>query len=99
MPLTPIRWRTGAPLGRSSTLYQFVREFLWRAGGHCSRDELLAAMLGDPAVRERLERGQGFGRLLTNMQHSGEVVVDNRTIKATPRGLRRGAPGDFGLQT
>ena len=88
--LTPIRWRRGAPPGHPGSLYQAVREHLWRVGGTCTRDELLEVMLSDTAVRKRLLEGQGFSRLLTNMRHSGEIMLQGEIIKATSRALRRG---------
>ena len=92
--LTPIRWRSGAPPGRSGSLYQFVREYLWRAGGSCTRAELLTAILENEAVRTRLGTSQGFTALLSNMRHSGELMYDGEIIRATARALRRGAPLD-----
>lgn len=92
--VTPIRWRSGAPPGQAHSLYQFVREYLWHAGGSCSRAELLTAMSKDGAVRKRLAKSQGFLALLTNMRHSGELICDGETVRATSRALRRGAPSD-----
>lgn len=74
-------------------MYQFVREYLWQAGGSCPREELRAAMLRHPAIRERLNGSQGFGRLLVNMRHSGDVELDGDMVTATSRSLRRGVPG------
>ena len=90
--MTPIRWRSGAPPGQAHSLYQFVREYLWHAGGSCSRAELLTAMSKDGAVRTRLANSQGFLALLTNMRHSGELVFDGEAVRATLRALRRGTP-------
>ena len=89
-PLTPIRWRSGPPPGQHSSLYQVVRKHLWRMGGACSRDELLTLMLDDPSVGKRLQEGQGFVRLLNNMRHSGDVLLEGQIVRATSRALRRG---------
>ena len=89
--LTPIRWRAGAPAGKSGTLYQFVREYLWQVGGSCSRNELLAAMLEVDWARQRLGESQGFISLLDNMRHSGEVLCEGEIVRSTTRALRRGA--------
>lgn len=88
--LTPIRWRIGPPPGHSGSLYQAVREHLWRVGGSCTRDELLEVMLSNTALRNRLFEGQGFSRLLTNMRHSGEILLEGELVRATSRALRRG---------
>ncbi len=93
--MTPIRWRSGAPPGRAQSLYQFVRQYLWQAGGSCSRAELLAAMSRDEAVRTRLTNSQGFLALLTNMRHSRELILDGQMVRATDRALRRGAPSEL----
>lgn len=98
-PLTPIRWRTGAPAGQRGSLYQVIREHLWRLGGTCSRDELLKLMSSDASIRKRLHEGQGFARLLTNMRHSGEVLLDGKIVRATHRALRRGASKSDALNT
>ena len=89
--LIPIRWRTGPPPGQRGSLYQVVREHLWRLGGSCSRDELLTLMWRNRSVRRRLQEGQGYVRLLNNMRHSGELVLEGKTVRATARALRRGA--------
>ena len=87
----PIKWRAGPPPGNESSLYQFVREHLWRHGGTCSRDALLTAIQQDPAARSKLEHSRGFSSLLSNMRHSGEIETDGDLVSATPRALRRGA--------
>ena len=85
----PLRWRTGPPAGRGESLYQFVREYLWRENGSCHRDELLAEMKRHRRVRERLESSRGFASLLSNMRHSGQIELDGDLVRATPRTLRR----------
>ena len=89
-PTIPIKWRAGVPDGRSAgSLSQFIREYLCRHGGRCSRDELLHAIRAEPDLRAKLERGQGFARLLQNMRHSGFVSIDGETVRATAKALRR----------
>ena len=87
--LIPIQWRTGPPSGRGDSLYQFVRVYLAEAGGSCDREALLVAMTENPVVRQKLEAGQGFRALLTNMRHSGQVQLDGQLVKLTSRALRR----------
>ena len=86
----PIKWRAGVPDGRSAgSLSQFIRDYLCRHGGRCTRGELLRAISAEPNLLARLERGQGLTRLLQNMRHSGFVSIDGETITATPKALRR----------
>ena len=86
----PLRWRLGVPDGRSAgTISQFIREYLVRHGGACTREELLRAVRREPELAERLDRGQGFERLLQNMRYSGFVTIDGETVSASARTLRR----------
>lgn len=86
----PIRWRAGVPDGRSAgSLSQFIREYLCRHGGCCTRDELLRAIGAEPHLLARLERGQGLSRLLMNMHYSGFVTIDGQAVTATAKTLRR----------
>ena len=86
----PIKWRAGVPDGRSAgSVSQFIREFLCRHGGSCTRDELLRAIRAEPKLLAKLERGQGFARLVQNMRHSGFVTIEDDIVRATSRTLRR----------
>ena len=82
--------RVGPPTsGVPGSLYDFVRRHLMAQGGSCSREELIAALLADPVMRERLARSKGFAALLHNMRHSGDVALSDSTITATGRTVRR----------
>jgi len=86
----PIEWRAGLPDGRSAgSLSQFIREYLCRHGGRCTRDELLRAIRAEPDLLARLERCQGLPRLLMNMHYSGFVTTDGEIVTATAKTLRR----------
>ena len=86
----PIKWRAGVPDGRSAgSLSQFIREYLCRHEGRCTRDELLQAIRRRPELLAKLERGQGLARLVQNMRHSGFVTIDGDIVTATSRTLRR----------
>ena len=85
----PLRWRRG-PDGRSAgSISQFIREYLVRHGGACTRDELLQAVRREPELAERLDRGQGFERLLQNMRYSGFVTISGTSVRASPRTVKR----------
>ena len=73
------------PLPQVSSLYQFVRDTLAARGGTCTREELLDAIHANPAASSRLERSEGFGRLLINMKHSGFITLDADIVRATRR--------------
>ena len=82
--------RVGPPTsGVPGSMYDFVRRYLVAHGGSCSREELIAALQADPVMRERLARSKGFAALLNNMRHSGDVVLDEDSVKATSRTFRR----------
>ena len=68
---------------------QFVREFLVRQGGTCTRDQILEAMRQEPAMAARLERGQGLNSLLNNLRNSGFVILNGQTVTASDRTIRR----------
>ena len=88
--LLPLKWRARPPGSQSAgTLFQFVREYLCRHGGAANRAELLNAMQTDPRIRSRLERSQGFDRVLANMRYSGWVELGDDTAKATAKTRRR----------
>ena len=84
------KWRVGPPTaGVPGSLYDFVRRYLAAHGGLCARSELLHAMMADPKTSERLSRSKGFGPLLINMRHSGDVELDGPIVRATSRTFRR----------
>ena len=84
------KWRVGPPTsGVPGSLYDFVRHHLCAHGGTCLRQELLEALESDPAMNVRLAKSRGFSALITNMRHSGDIVIDDQTITATPRTVRR----------
>ena len=86
----PIKWRAGVPDDRSAgSLSQFIREYLCRHRGRCTRDELLRAIRAEPDLLARLERGQGLPRLLMNMRYSGFVTIEGEAVTATARTLKR----------
>lgn len=82
--------RVGPPTsGVASIMYDFVRYYLLEHGESCTRDELHQALLGDPAMRERLARSRGFNALLNNMRHSGDILLSGVRISASGRTMRR----------
>lgn len=82
--------RIGPPTsGVPGSLYDFVRHYLIAHDGSCSRNDLLAALQADDAMNERLARSRGFGPLLNNMRHSGEVTLIGNTVTASARTVRR----------
>lgn len=88
-PIERKKWLRRPNVGVPGTLYDFVRRYVHAQGGSCSRDILLYAILAKPALKARLENGQGFGALLSNMRHSGDIVVDGDLIRVTDRTIRR----------
>lgn len=82
--------RVGPPTsGVPGTLYDFVRHYLVERGGSCTRDELLAGLNADQAMKERLANSRGFRALLHNMRQSGDVALHADMIHATTRTERR----------
>ena len=70
-------------------MFQFVREYLCRHAGVASKAELLEALQAEARIRRRLDRGQGFARVLVNMRYSGWIEIDDDAVRATPKTLRR----------
>ena len=68
---------------------QFVREFLVRQGGTCTRNELLDAIRQEPAIAARFERSQGLNSLLNNLRNSGFVNLSGQTVMASDRTNRQ----------
>ena len=88
--LLPLKWRPRPPGSQSAgTLFQYIREYLCRHGGSAGKSELLHAVEADPRMRRRLEKSQGFDRVLANMRYSGWVEVTGELVKATPKTVRR----------
>ena len=84
------KWRVGPPTrGVPGSLYDFVRRFLAMHGGSCSREALLQALQADAVMKERLANSRGFGALLNNMRHSGDLMLSGDMVLASPRTLRR----------
>ena len=84
------KWRVGPPTsGVAGSLYDFVRRYLVAHDGACSRDELLAASLAEPLMKERLSRSQGFTSLLHNMRHSGDVILEGDVVRPSLRTFQR----------
>lgn len=77
------------PPGVRGTLYEFVRRHLVEQGGMCSRTELLAAIQASPAMCDRLMASRGFTALLSNMRHSGDLLLDGDKVQLSSRSLRR----------
>jgi hypothetical protein len=71
------------------SLYELVRRTLAERGGCCTRQELLSAIEANPVAAERLERSQGFARLIHNMKHSGFVELEEELVRRTSRKLGR----------
>lgn len=90
-PQSPVTGgRVGPPTsGVRGSMYDFVRRYLVAHGGSCSREELIAALHADPAMKERLARNKGFAALLNNMRHSGDVTLTGNVVTATARTVRR----------
>lgn len=85
----PLRWRPRGPDGRSAgSLSQFVRKYLVRNGGSCTREELRHAIRSEPHFAARLDRGQGLNQLLRNMHYSGFVTLAGESIVATARTVK-----------
>lgn len=80
---------TTVPIPSRGSLYEFVRHSLAERGGSCTRQELLSAIKANPVAAERLERSQGFARLLHNMKHSGFVELEEELVRRTTRKLGR----------
>lgn len=86
----PKAGRVGPPtMGVPGTLYDFVRRYLGQCGASCTRDELLKAIRASPDLSQRLDAGRGYGALLRNMYHSGDVLLEGDTVRASARALRR----------
>lgn len=86
----PLRWRSGPPpVVSRGTLFQFVREFLCRNAGTASRGALHGAMLGDRRIADRLDRSQGFDRILWNMRTSGWIEIEGDRITASRKTIRK----------
>ena len=86
----PLRWRPRGPDGRSAgSLSQYVREYLVRNGGSCTREQLLEAIRSEPNRAARLERGQGLSQLLQNLKYGGFVTLVGDSVIATPRTMSR----------
>lgn len=82
--------RVGPPTrGTPGSLYDFIRRALCDRGGTSLRQELLDIIEADPGLKARLANSRGFSALLSNMRHSGDIVIDGKTIGASPRTLRR----------
>lgn len=91
-PVEPVerKWRVFPPTaGVPGSLYDFVRRYLCAHGGACSCKELHSALLAVPILKARLGRSQGFGALLRNMRHSGDVILNENLVSASARTLRR----------
>ena len=71
------------------TLYEFVRSTLAARGGIISRGELLAVIQADPQAAERLERSQGYSRVLGNMKYSGFIELEGDLVRRTSRKVGR----------
>lgn len=85
-----LNWRVGPPTaGVPGSLYDFVRRFLVAHDGTSSRHELLNALQADPRMKGRLEASRGFAALISNMRHSGDVIVSDEDIRITSRAMRR----------
>ena len=88
--LTERKWRVGPPTaGVPGSLYDFIRRHLCDRGGSATRNELHAAIQADQRAAERLSRSQGFNSVLNNMKHSGDVIFEGDTVRATSRTIRR----------
>jgi len=86
----PKAGRVGPPTrGVPGTLYDFVRRYLSQHGGSCTRDDLLVAIRSSPVHCQRLDAGRGFAALMSNMYHSGDVLLEGNTVRASARALRR----------
>ena len=83
--------RVGPPTaGVSGSMYDFVRHYLVEHGGTCTRQELLAALQADDAMKERLANSSnGFTALIHNMRHSGDVLIDGNLVRASGRTFQR----------
>lgn len=86
----PRAGRVGPPtIGVPGTLYDFVRRHLLQHGGSCTRDELIKAISASPELGRRLDAGRGFAALLSNMYHSGDVLLEGDMVRASARARRR----------
>ena len=80
---------TSLPFRSRGSLYEFVRAMLGDHGGTRTKDQLLSAIQADPDMAQRLERSQGFARLLQNMKHSGFIELHGDMVRRTERRLGR----------
>lgn len=80
---------TDVPISSRGSLYEFVRRMLAERGGCCTKSELLSAIRANPDAAQRLERSQGFARLLQNMKHSGFIRLEGDMVRRTSRQLGR----------
>jgi len=56
------------------------------------RADLLNAMQSDLRIAARLQRSEGFNRLLSNMRHSGWIEVRGSQVLPTRKTLRKVPP-------
>lgn len=80
---------TSLPFRSRGSLYEFIRATLAEHGGTCTKDALLSVVQADPDMAQRLERSQGFARLLQNMKHSGFIELDGDMVRRTGRRVGR----------
>lgn len=80
---------TAVPFRSRGSLYEFVRATLAVHGGTSTKQELLSAIQANSDMAQRLERSQGFARLLQNMKHSGFIELDGETVRRTGRRVGR----------
>ena len=80
------------------TLAQFVRNFLCRAGGTCSRVQLLTAIQDDPVMTLKLRTPRSFDQLLRNMQYAGDIKLHQAIVVATARTVARAPKNAVGFE-
>jgi hypothetical protein len=82
--------RIGLPVFTpKGSLYDDIRSRIASAGGTISRDMLNEELATDASCLKRIAEVGGLSALLTNMHHSGEVILERKVISLTERAKRR----------
>lgn len=69
----------------AGSLHDFIRRVPGQYGGACTRDQILEAILTDPQAAPRLQYSKGLASILSNMKHSGFVVIEGQVVRRTAR--------------
>lgn len=75
----------GLPPRSAGVLYELVRAHLREHGGKSTRSTILATIQDDSQALAKLKASQGLTALLTNMKHSGFIMLDGDRVILTRR--------------